>query len=230
MPSLALRVYRPHILMPTFAGVKDCTAFIRTAQLHGWEPDLGTTALLACLVRKSLCLYLVSFDSLDYREFLSQQGRKIRRLSLGDDDLGSGIYKQKRHVSKLLSTTWYNKIGPLHERNAPLFSAPQQSQFKIFLTLPLDTGRRLPQSVQNIRDPIAAIVWVNIRALFWMVYLGTSMFSFVSVEGTVRRNHIYRWWLVKQKVVHPSVIQWLFTFIQNLKSLGNLPTCRYVVT
>lgn len=28
----------------------------------------------------------------------------------------------------------------------------------MFLTLPLDTGRRLPQSVQKISDPIAAIL------------------------------------------------------------------------
>ena len=42
--------------------------------------------------------------------------------------------------------------------DAPLFSAPQHSQLRIFFTLPLDTGSKLPQSVQNTRDPIAAIL------------------------------------------------------------------------
>ena len=41
--------------------------------------------------------------------------------------------------------------------HSPGFSAPQQWQCKIFFSLPLDAGRRSPQSVQKINDPIAAI-------------------------------------------------------------------------
>lgn len=49
------------------------------------------------------------------------------------------------------------------EANLPLFSAPQHSQRNTFLCVPLVAGRRLPQSVQKTRVPIAAIVfrWVK---------------------------------------------------------------------
>lgn len=40
----------------------------------------------------------------------------------------------------------------------PGFSAPQHSQCKIFFAVPLEAGRRLPQSVQKIKEPIAAMV------------------------------------------------------------------------
>jgi len=37
----------------------------------------------------------------------------------------------------------------------PLFSAPQQSHFKIVFLFPVELSRRFPQSVQKTRDPIA---------------------------------------------------------------------------
>lgn len=40
----------------------------------------------------------------------------------------------------------------------PGFSDPQQSHLRIFLSLPLEADKRLPQEVQKIRDPMAAIL------------------------------------------------------------------------
>ena len=39
----------------------------------------------------------------------------------------------------------------------PLFSVPHTSHFKIAFSSPEDPSSRLPQSVQNTSDPIAAI-------------------------------------------------------------------------
>lgn len=39
----------------------------------------------------------------------------------------------------------------------PLFPVPQTSHFKIAFSSPEDPSNRLPQSVQNTSDPIAAI-------------------------------------------------------------------------
>jgi hypothetical protein len=39
-----------------------------------------------------------------------------------------------------------------------LFSAPQHSQLKTFLSVPLLAGSRFPQSVQNTKEPIAAML------------------------------------------------------------------------
>jgi len=44
------------------------------------------------------------------------------------------------------------------KKDKPRFSAPQQSQERTFFSLPLDAGSKLPQSVQKIKEPIAAIV------------------------------------------------------------------------
>jgi len=46
-------------------------------------------------------------------------------------------------------------------RYRPLFSAPQQSQCRMFLTLPFETGKRLPQSEQKTKDPIVAMLIRN---------------------------------------------------------------------
>lgn len=40
----------------------------------------------------------------------------------------------------------------------PGFSDPQQSHLRMFLSLPLEADKRLPQEVQKIRDPMAAIL------------------------------------------------------------------------
>lgn len=40
----------------------------------------------------------------------------------------------------------------------PLFSAPQQSHVKMVFLLPVELSNRLPQSVQNTRDPTADIL------------------------------------------------------------------------
>jgi hypothetical protein len=47
----------------------------------------------------------------------------------------------------------------------PLFSAPQQSQTSIVFLLPVEVSSRLPQSVQNTRDPTADILngYVDVR-------------------------------------------------------------------
>lgn len=44
------------------------------------------------------------------------------------------------------------------KKTIPLFSAPQHSQWRMFFSLPFEGGRRLPQSVQKITEPIAAIL------------------------------------------------------------------------
>jgi hypothetical protein len=54
---------------------------------------------------------------------------------------------RKRHMSQPC-----NKL-----QDQPLFSAPQQSQWRMFFSVPLDAGKRLPQSVQKIKEPMAAI-------------------------------------------------------------------------
>lgn len=41
----------------------------------------------------------------------------------------------------------------------PLFSVPHTSHFKIAFSSPEDPSSRLPQSVQNTSDPIAAIAY-----------------------------------------------------------------------
>jgi len=48
------------------------------------------------------------------------------------------------------------RIGK-HQIDVPLFSVPQTSHFKIALASPEDASRRLPQSVQNTSDPMAAM-------------------------------------------------------------------------
>ena len=83
--------------MPTFAGIEDRTAFIRTSQLHGGESDLVAAALLARLVGDGLGLDLVSLDSLDDGKLLSEQGRKIGGLALGYDDFGGDVLRRSRH-------------------------------------------------------------------------------------------------------------------------------------
>ena len=43
------------------------------------------------------------------------------------------------------------------QSSSPWVSAPQLSHVKIFFAFPDDAGRRFPQSVQNINEPIAAM-------------------------------------------------------------------------
>jgi hypothetical protein len=55
------------------------------------------------------------------------------------------------------------RIGAGRNRgNKPLFSVPQHSHFKIESLVPLEGSSRLPQSVQNTRDPIADILMLLI--------------------------------------------------------------------
>jgi len=56
-------------------------------------------------------------------------------------------------------SAWGKNLRPKQtEGYEPLFSAPQQSHFKIVFLFPVELSRRLPQSVQKTRDPIADIL------------------------------------------------------------------------
>lgn len=46
----------------------------------------------------------------------------------------------------------------LQPAHSPWFSAPQHSHCRMFFELPLEAGKRFPQSVQKTRDPIADIL------------------------------------------------------------------------
>jgi hypothetical protein len=52
-----------------------------------------------------------------------------------------------------------------------LFSAPQHSQLKTFLSVPLLAGRRFPQSMQKTREPIAAIALCVVCCTFMEDYV-----------------------------------------------------------
>lgn len=49
----------------------------------------------------------------------------------------------------------------------PLFAAPQQSQVIIVLSLPVEQSRRLPQSLQKMRVPMADMVNVGVTKILY---------------------------------------------------------------
>lgn len=65
--------------------------------------------------------------------------------------VSEGIYSQ----CKLIDTHSQSMF------NSPLFRAPQTWQARTLVGSPVDSGRRFPQSVQKIKEPIAdmVIVW-----------------------------------------------------------------------
>lgn len=62
------------------------------------------------------------------------------------------------HAWSAISSCQFHGNGRDGKEDKPRFSAPQQSQERTFFSLPLDAGSKLPQSVQKIKEPIAAIV------------------------------------------------------------------------
>lgn len=146
------------VLETAFAGEEDGAAFVCTAKLHGGEADLLRAALGACLLDRGLGVDVGPVDSLNVGlEFLSELGREVGRLGLCSNRLGANVCID---FVSLESCTALTKSTPA-AMSLPLLSAPQQSQVRVFFSVPIDAGRRLPQSVQKTRVPMADMAAVG---------------------------------------------------------------------
>ena len=149
--------------MSTIASKEDCAAFVGTAQLYSRESDLCSSALLAGFAGGSLGLDFVSFHCLDGGEFLAQEGREVRGLGLGDNFFEDGICRNWSQPALYPCAFCRQHPKPMGTSSSPecyepLFWAPQASHVRTFFSSPLEAGRRLPQPVQNTKDPIALMV------------------------------------------------------------------------
>lgn len=142
-----------HAPFAAVAVVNDGRAFIGTPLLHFGVPDADLSTLGALGVGvDALRLDLVPLDGLDNRQFLAEGGGEIGGLRPCGHGFPGTICSGHQSAFLLGQRT------ATPSADQPLFSAPQQSQCRMFFSVPLDAGRRLPQSVQKMRDPIAAIV------------------------------------------------------------------------
>jgi hypothetical protein len=163
----------------TIAVVDNGRAFISTSLLYLGVPHADLVALGALGIGVDpLRLHLVPLHRLNNRELLPQRRGEIRGFR-------SCCNGRPRPVC-----AWSETHAPTLPRteDQPLFSAPQQSQWRIFFSLPLDAGRRLPQSVQKIKEPIAAMV---LFAVAWSIFawrISSLEFQARRSTGFLQRN------------------------------------------
>ena len=81
------------------------------------------------------------------------------------DDISVGSHQQR--MGKIHVTCSYT--GAI-----PLFPVPHTSHFKIAFSSPEDPCNRLPQSVQNTSDPIAAIALVPTLFTAYVLLVATA--------------------------------------------------------